>query len=305
MIDLDNLLKQKQETASIEFKSEFDGTAVAWLEIIKDIVGMANSGGGLILFGFDSKGKPSNKDISIVSTIDPAVLTDKIHKHTSINFSNFKIVSLEYQDTVVCVYEIGHSEYPIIFTTAGNSQVNGKTVPSFQVGTVYFRHGAKTEPADNQDIRQFLDKKIERTRGAWLDGIRKVVEAPEGSVINVMSLDNSSNVSTDIHLTNDPSAPNYTIEDIDKIYPLRGKLICNILNNKFSNLAPLKNKNILDANDFLGFNQNRNYIYRQKDAIIKYSSQYLKLLMEKYSENPNFFIDAKSHCLNARRAQQL
>ena len=51
----------------------------------------------------------------------------------------------------------------------------------------------------------------------------------------------------------------------------------------FPDLVPLKNQSILYVNDFLDFNQNRNYIYRQKDAVIKYSPQYLGLLLKKYS----------------------
>jgi len=46
----------------------------------------------------------------------------------------------------------------------------------FSVGTVYFRHGAKSEPGTSDDLRQFLEREIEATRRTWLDGIAKVVE---------------------------------------------------------------------------------------------------------------------------------
>lgn len=302
MIDLNSLLKDKQETASIEFKSEFDGSQVAWLEIIKDIVGIANSGGGFILFGFDSQSELSGKDISVLSATDPAVLTDKIHKHTSINFSNFKIIPSKHQNIDVCVLEIGFSDYPIIFNTAGNYQVNGKTVSAFQVGAVYFRHGAKTEPADNQDLRQFIDRKIDRIRGAWMDGLRQVVEAPEGSTVKIVSAEDTGKNVQDIHLTHDLSAPVFRIENIDETHPLRGSVICNILNARFKvSNKHIKNFDILCANDYLKINDDYNYIYRQKQSVIKYTPAYLKLLIEKYQQDNNLFVIARSEYNSARK----
>lgn len=304
MTDLDSLLKDKQETASIEFKSEFDGSQVAWLEIIKDIVGIANSGGGFILFGFDSQSQLSGKDVSVISATDPAVLTDKIRKHTSVNFSNFKITAYRHLNTDVCVLEIGFSDYPIIFTTAGNYQVNGKTVSAFQVGTVYFRHGAKTEPADNQDLRQFIDKKIERIRGAWMDGLRQVIEAPEGSIVKVFSAEDATRNAQDIHLTDDLSAPFFRIENIDETHPLRGSTLFNNINRIFHDgTKHITNYDILCANEYLKVNDDYNYIYRQKQSVIKYTPAYLKLLIAKYKEDSNFFLNSRIEVANARKSR--
>jgi predicted HTH transcriptional regulator len=43
-------LARTTETADVDFKSAFDATSAGeWLEIIKDIVALANSGGGLLI----------------------------------------------------------------------------------------------------------------------------------------------------------------------------------------------------------------------------------------------------------------
>lgn len=301
MIDIASLLKSKQESTSIEFKSEFVVSDLAWLEIIKDIVGIANSGGGHILFGFDSSGELSKKDVSFVTKIDPADLTNKIHKYTSINFSNFTICSCTHKNYAVGVYAIGSSEYPIIFTNSGTYQKDKGQASAFQRGAIYFRHGAKTEPADNQDIRQFLEKKIQTIKGAWLDGIRQVVEAPEGSVLMVRSKESDVNTLQNIHLTDDPSAPTYRIEDIDITHPLRGRIIYETLNDNFPDKKPLKNSNILNANEYLDVNNNQNFVYRQKDAVIKYTPKYLELLLDKYTKDPEFFNSAKNYCIRKKR----
>jgi hypothetical protein len=44
---------------------------------------------------------------------------------------------------------------------------------------VYFRHGAKSEPATTADLREFVDRRVEEVRQVWIGRIRLVVEAPE------------------------------------------------------------------------------------------------------------------------------
>ena len=45
-------LNAKRESKYIEFKSEFNPDSPQdWCEIIKDIVALANTGGGVIIFG--------------------------------------------------------------------------------------------------------------------------------------------------------------------------------------------------------------------------------------------------------------
>jgi len=58
VIEIKNVLAAKRESKRIDFKERFDTQAAGeWCEIIKDIVAMANSGGGAILFGTDNIGK--------------------------------------------------------------------------------------------------------------------------------------------------------------------------------------------------------------------------------------------------------
>ena len=61
------LIKQatiaKRESKYLEFKECFDiNSAQDWCEIIKDIVAIANSGGGILVFGAKSDGTPVNYD---------------------------------------------------------------------------------------------------------------------------------------------------------------------------------------------------------------------------------------------------
>ena len=64
------------ESAALDFKAEFDGSKQAWCELVKDVVAMANSGGGCIFIGVTGDGAPSGHDISAVLKIDGADITN-------------------------------------------------------------------------------------------------------------------------------------------------------------------------------------------------------------------------------------
>src|SRR5665647_2994667 len=57
---VDKALSAPKESGMVDFKTELNFSAPhTWCELIKDILAMANSGGGVILVGVDDSGKPS------------------------------------------------------------------------------------------------------------------------------------------------------------------------------------------------------------------------------------------------------
>ena len=57
----------------------------------------------------------------------------------------------------------------------------------FQQAPYTFKHGAKSEPGNSDDLRWFLERRIEEIRKSWLEGIVKVVEAPAGARVQVIT----------------------------------------------------------------------------------------------------------------------
>jgi predicted HTH transcriptional regulator len=89
-------LTAKRESKYVEFKEEFDPTsAEAMCELIKDMVAVANSGGGVIIIGLRSNGTATGSDVSGVLGLDPAVVTDRVHKYTGYQFNEFEIIDCE------------------------------------------------------------------------------------------------------------------------------------------------------------------------------------------------------------------
>src|SRR5574340_980851 len=105
--ELAALLAKNSETAELDFKSKFDVNSLGdWLEIIKDIASLANSGGGTLLIGVNDNGTPSGADVSGALAVDPADLTNRIHKYTGTHFHDFEIIECEKEGREVCAITV-------------------------------------------------------------------------------------------------------------------------------------------------------------------------------------------------------
>jgi predicted HTH transcriptional regulator len=129
-------LNAEGETGEVEFKETFDTSSTgAWCEIIKDIVAIANSGGGVIVFGLDDDGNPSGEDIQDVSDLDPAKISDKITKYTDVQFSEFRLYERKVEGEDVVALRIERSNIPMVFTSPGNYPVgDGRQKTTFSSG---------------------------------------------------------------------------------------------------------------------------------------------------------------------------
>jgi hypothetical protein len=152
--------------------------------LVKDIVALANSGGGIVVFGLDSNGAPSGESIAKIANLDPADLTNKLVKY--IGVPNFEIEAFRLKKRGQKVYAIAVSgaSIPHVFEQPGTYDIGGgKQKSAFGLGTVYFRHGAKSEPGTTEDIRASMDRALSGIRKLWIKGVRQVVQAPPGSEI--------------------------------------------------------------------------------------------------------------------------
>lgn len=160
VFDIAKVLASQRESKHVEFKEKCDhADAQDLCEVIKDIVAMANSGGGHILFGVKNDGSASDWDCTLLRGLDPAQLTDKIASYVGEQFSEFDIYEAERRGIRIAVMEIRPVHIPLIFVRPGTYDVGqGKQKTAFGRGTAYFRHGAKSEPGTSQYDRGFYCK---------------------------------------------------------------------------------------------------------------------------------------------------
>ena len=86
-------LEAKRESRATEFKEEFDpANAQQSLEFLKDIVAIANSGGGALAIGINNGGEGCKTDVKRVLNHDHAKYCDLIKKYTMQDFCDFEVI---------------------------------------------------------------------------------------------------------------------------------------------------------------------------------------------------------------------
>jgi hypothetical protein len=211
---LEDVKRAKKESKYLDFKEKFDPkSSKDWCEIIKDIIAMANSGGGLIVFGVKNDSSPSQEDISAILKTDPAQITDKIAKYTGEQFDNFNIQEIDRNGHKTAVLQIGYNAIPLVFIQPGTYDIgDGKQSTAFSKGSIYFRHGAKSEPGNSKDLKESIEREIERIKKSWLGNIRKIVTSPPTykAVMLPPEVKESDIASAfPIRIVDDPNAPAY------------------------------------------------------------------------------------------------
>jgi len=281
-----------QETATLDLKREFDpASAGQWWELIKDIVAMANSGGGRIIVGLDDDGIPSDFSPEKILAIDPADFVNKINACTGVHFAGVCTHLEPHAETSVAVLVIGAAPFPLIFGKPGNYQhSDGKQKCAFNPGTLYVRHGAKSEPATSDDIRDILDRHVKRDRDAFLANVRQVVEAPAGSVVSVMPVVASpSDLSArPVRLVSDPTAAPAVMLDPNDTHRSRQKELLATVNAHFAGRAKLTTNDIVAIRLIYKTDEDRSLCYLPNFGSRLYSDAFAQWIITHIDNDPSF-----------------
>lgn len=301
-------LARTSESATVDFKSALDlSTLRDLLEIIEDFAAFANSGGGTILVGLNDDGSPSEADVRPLLKSDPANFSNQIHKYTGQNFSGFEFKACEKQGRAICAIEISPVRVPIVFSRVGEMELpDAKKKTIFALGTVYFRHGAKSEPGTSQDLSEFLERELENTRSSWLDGIKKVVEAPPGSKFAVLPFEatptaTAINVSK-VTLAHGPNAEPHSVLSVDTTHPYRQKEVVSEVNRRLNGARPIVGHDVFCVRVAHAIDTQVSFCYIQKFASPRYSEQFVEWLVAQHALCATFFGDARIATDVARRA---
>ncbi|HDZ22692.1 hypothetical protein LCGC14_0454330 [marine sediment metagenome] len=294
-------LAAKRESKYVDFKGELDlSEPHAWCEIVKDMVAMANSGGGVLLIGLDNKGKPTRWDPTSVLDVDEAVVTDRIHKYTGVQFDSFTISEETKAGNRLVAILVEAVSIPIVFTKPGTYAVSDKKQKTaFSAGTVYFRHGAKSEPGNTNDLRRVVERQLELIRKSWLQGLRKVVKAPPGSQIYTFpsGVDVRESVSTDaraIRIVDDPDAPAYRRLDYDLTHPFRQKEAIGEINRGLAGRTTINSYDIQCINRICDVRDKENLCHCPKYSSPQYSREYVSWVISQYDQDEEFFQKARA-----------
>jgi hypothetical protein len=240
-VRISKCLAAKRESKSIEFKEQFLPTDPRQsLEVLKDIVAIANSGGGALTIGIDNSGMALGTDVMHVLAYDQAKYCDLIRKYTLQNFCDFEVVEADKDGHSVAIFLINPPDYPLVFERPGTYAIenNTKQITVFGQGTVFFRHGAKSEHGTGDDIRKFMQQRIIEMEALLLKGMRRVAESPRGSKIQVVpagTVDERPGSAISVRLTTDKSARGVIPVDRGVLCPYRKKELMIELRKRLAN----------------------------------------------------------------------
>jgi hypothetical protein len=309
-----NKLMERARTASseskyLDFKREFDiGSTEAWCNVIKDVIAMANSGGGIVVFGLENDGTSCVLDHAALLAYDTADITNKISKYTNYQFSEIEVVEVARRGKTHAAFLVSATDVPIVFTKPGEYETADKKKKSaFTQGTIYFRHGSKSEPGNRDDLARWREREIERARRTWMTGIRKVVETgPDETVTVISSTAMSPKYGSIVKaaVTSDPTAVRVAPSNAEEIWPYRQVDVIREVNKRLGEKV-LNSFDITCLKSNLEiFKKHPEYAYKPHSMTSpQYSDAFVEWLIDQYKKNKNFFKKVREEFSASRKKQ--
>jgi hypothetical protein len=291
--------RDDRESRGLDFKEQFNPDVPGeWCELIKDIVAIANSGGGRIVVGVKDNGQPSGWDPAPLLQIDHAKIVDRIARYVGEPFGEFETGSGEVRGKPVATIAISGVPIPMVFVQPGTYDIGGgKQRTAFGRGTVYFRHGAKSEPAHPRDLRNAVERELERVRRSWLGNIRKVVKAPAGAQVEIRPSEVRESLSSSaraIRLVDDPRAPAYRKIDPNVTHPYRQKELVKRVNELLAGVRKVSPYDIQCVRRVHSAEKRSDWYYKPNFTSPQYSDAFAAWIVGQHSADADFFDKCKA-----------
>ena len=281
----------KRSSKRVELNDGFDPHAPgAWLELVRDMAALANSGGGVVVLNGD---------------LEEEQLHEELAGHAEPEFEAFELhdITRGGKPATAVVVE-GVANTPLVFTRTGRYRsAEGDEHVAFARGGLYFRHGAKSEPATGADVRDFIKRQLDATRSQWLANIRQVMHAPDGAEVAVIETAERDEEGrpTLIRLTTDPHAPLYGQVDPDRSHPYRQKEVIREVNARLDGEG-VNAFDVLSVRRVHSISEDTRpeFVHVPKFGSPQYSDAFVDWLVAEHERDPKFFAQAKARYLAAR-----
>ena len=289
---LSRATEAKRSSKRVELDDGFDPKSPGvWLELVRDVAAMANSGGGVVV---------------LVGDLEEEQLHEELARYAEPEFEAFELHDIKRggrRATAIVVEGVANT--PLVFSRTGRYRnADGDEHVAFVRGGLYFRHGAKSEPATGADVRDFIKRQLDATRSQWLSNIRQVMHAPDGAEVAVIETAERDDEGrpTLIRLTTDPHAPLYGQVDPDRSHPYRQKEVIREVNTRLVGVS-------VNAFDVLSVRRvhavseetRPEFVHVPKFGSPQYSDAFVDWLVGEYEHDAEFFSKAKTNYLATRK----
>jgi hypothetical protein len=285
---LQRAAEAQRASKRVAFAEGFDAAREGdWIELVKDVVALANSGGGVVVV---DEANLVREEIRV-----------RLERYAAPVFDRFELHPVRRDNTSVTAVIVEDVDgVPLVFTQEGRY---GDHV-AFATGGLFFRHGAKSEAATGEDVRAFIKRQLDSTRHQWLSNIRAVMHAPGGAEIAVVETAERDEEGrpTLIRLTTDPSAPLYGQIDPDLSHPYRQKEVIREVNARLDG-REVNAFDILSVRRMYEISEESHpdFVHVPKFGSPQYSEAFVAWLVDQDAKDPQFFARAKARYVALRR----
>jgi hypothetical protein len=302
-------LAATRESKAIEFKEQFVPTdARQSLEILKDIVAIANSGGGALAIGVTNAGKGCQSDVKPVFEYDHAKYCDVIRKYTGQHFADFEVIEAKKDGHTIAVFLINAPDYPLVFEKPGTYAVDkNRQETTFSRGTVYFRHGAKSEAGTTEDLRRFIEKRVREMQQQLVKGMRRVSEAPRGSELLVAP---RGSVVTDhgnalaVRITSDKDARDAIQIDKNILFPYRRRELAERLKKELDKSLSPNTYDLQAINHIYDIAEDEYLSWKPQFSSRQYGEAFVAWIVDKISKNKDFLAETRRKFREKKRSKE-
>ena len=170
----------RAELSAVDFKEGFDASTRAWGDLLKDILAMANSGGGIIIFGVTDDGHHSGLNSPILSILDPARVSDKVRRYSPAARIETSIHELRYRRKLFGFLRIRQSETFVVFDSNYSYKPDGSKTQRqiFGPGIVYVRRPGGNTEATQVQLYDMIERISQRRVQQFLARIDTVARLP-------------------------------------------------------------------------------------------------------------------------------
>jgi Putative DNA-binding domain len=270
-------------------------TPGVWVELAKDVASLANSGGGVIVFGVARDGSLTGWNPEHLLQVG----IGRIHRELDLYVGgqvDLSVTPGRRQGRKVATMQVApHRGAPVVFSKDGTyADKTGREHTPFRRGMVHFRHGARSGPATAKDLARFAAHEERRIRRDILDHLRQVARAPTGSEVIVVPPESAAPGSVErFRVVDDPKAPVLARTDFDVTHPYRQKELVEVLNRHAG--RPIATAFDIQCVRRVHQTDARNeFFHRPKFGSPQYSESYVRWLLSQYERDPQFFEKAKA-----------
>ncbi len=163
---------RRTELEAVEFKSRFEGPK-RWLQFLVEAVALANSGGGLVIFGVGDRGDRLGADPALIEELDNAKINDQLRKHSPQATLTCTAQAVEFDSKTFVVVGVAHRGEIVVFDREG--KVDGGR-PVFRPGVIYVRRPAQKAPATHVEVDRLIRRLAQAQASELLASVGRVVD---------------------------------------------------------------------------------------------------------------------------------